>query len=56
MERKTDFFVILDCFCPLSPPPSLTMDPENQNFGKMNNIPKDIIISQMHTLNDSHMM
>ena len=32
------------------------MDPENQNFGKMNNTPEDIIILQMRTINDSHMM
>ena len=34
----------------------IPMDTENQNFGKMNNTPEDIIILQMHTINDSHMM
>ena len=45
-------FVILDHFLPFYPP----MDPENQNFGKMNNTPEDIIISQMCNINDNHMM
>ena len=39
-------------FFALLPP----MDPENQNFGKMNNTSDDIIILQMLTINDSHMM
>ena len=30
-EWETEFFAILDCFLPLTPP----MDPENQNFEKM---------------------
>ena len=42
------FFALL----PLYPP----MDPDNQNFGKMNNTSEDITILQMCTLNDSHMM
>ena len=33
-----------------------SMDPENQNFGKMKKTPEDIIILQMCTINDSHMM
>ena len=37
-------------FFALLPP----MEPENQNFGRMNNTPKDIIL-QMCTINDSHM-
>ena len=39
-------------FFALLPP----MDPENQNFLKMKKIPEDIIILQMCTINDSHMM
>ena len=39
-------------FYALLPP----MDPENQNFEKMKKIPEDIIILQMCTINDSHMM
>ena len=50
--QQTNFFVILDHFLPFY----LPMDPENQNFGKMNNTPDDIIILQMRTINDSHMM
>ena len=49
---QTEFFVILDKFLPFYPP----MDPENPNFGKMNNTPEEIIILQMRTINDSHMM
>ena len=51
MERD-NFFVILDRFLPFNPP----MDPENQNFGKIKEIPEEIIILQMCTINDSHMM
>ena len=32
------------------------MDSENQNFEKMKKISEDIIILQMWTINDSHMM
>ena len=32
------------------------MDPENENFEKMKNTPEDIIILQMCTKNESHMM
>ena len=32
------------------------MDPENQNFEKMKKTPEDIIILDMCTINDSHMM
>ena len=46
----TEFFIILDHFLPFYPP----MDPENQSFRKMNNTPKDVIILQMCTINDSH--
>ena len=37
-------------FLPFHPP----MDPENCNFGKMNNTTEDVIILQMSTINDSH--
>ena len=47
----TEIFVILGHFLPFYPP----MDPENQNFGKIKNIPAHIIL-QMCTINDSHMM
>ena len=39
-------------FFALLPP----MDPENQNFEKNEKIPGDIIILQMCTIDDSHMM
>ena len=32
------------------------MDPENQNFEKMKKTLEDIIILQMFTINDSHMI
>ena len=32
------------------------MDPENQNFEKMKKAPKDIIILQICTINNSHIM
>ena len=48
----TNFFVILDRFLPYYPP----MDPENQNFEKMKKNPEGIIILQICTINDSHMM
>ena len=50
--RQTEFFVILDRLLPFYIP----MDPENQNFETMKKIPEDIIILQMCTINDSHMM
>ena len=50
--QQTKFLVSLDNFLPFYPP----MDPENQNFRKMNTTPEDIIILQKHTINDSHMM
>ena len=52
MECNKRFFLILDYFLTFYP----TMDPENQNFHIMNNTPEDMIILQMHTINDSHMM
>ena len=50
--QQTECFVILDHFLPFYP----LMDPQNQNFRKMNNTPEDIIILQMCTINDSHKM
>ena len=50
--QQTEFFVIMDHFLPFYPP----MDPENQNFEKMKKTLEDIIILQMCTINDSHMM
>ena len=50
--QQTEFVVILDHFLPFYPP----MDPENQNFEKMKKTLEDIIILQMCTINDSHMM
>ena len=49
--NETEFFIILGHFLTFFP-----MDPENQNFGKMKNKPADIIILQMCTINDGHMM
>ena len=54
---QTEFFVILGHFLPFNP----LMDPENQNFEKMKKkkqkqTPKDIILLQMCTINDNHMM
>ena len=50
--QQTLSFVILYCFLPFYP----SIDPENQNFEKMKTIPEDIIILQICTINDSHMM
>ena len=52
MERNRQFFVILDHFLPFYPPINL----ENKNFVKMKKVPQDIILLQMCTINDSHMM
>ena len=50
--QQTEFFVILGHFLPFHPPG----DPENQNFDILKNLPWDIIILHMGTLNDNHMM
>ena len=50
--QRTELFAILDHFLPFYPP----MGTENQNFLKMKKTPEDIIILQMHPINDSHMM
>ena len=55
VEHKQNFF-ILDCLLPFYPP----MDPENQNFEKAKKTTADIIILiiilQMCTINDNHMI
>ena len=38
--QQKELFAILDHFLPFYPP----MDPESQDFGKINNTPEDIII------------
>ena len=48
----TEFFVIMDCLFPFHAP----MDPENENFEKMKKALEDIIVLQMFTINDSHMI
>ena len=50
--QHPQFFVILDRFLPFYPP----MDPENQNFKKMQKTPEDIITLQIRIINDSHMI
>ena len=52
MERNRQFLVILNHFLPFYP----HKDPENQNFEKMKKTPEDIIILQICTINDSHMI
>ena len=47
-----NIFVILDNFLHFYPP----KNQKNQDLEKMKNTPKDIIILQMYTINDSHMM
>ena len=52
MERnRWNFLSFWTIFCSFA-----SMDQEDQNVGKMNNTPEDIIILQMRTTNDSHMM
>ena len=50
--RQTECFVTMDSFLPFYFP----MDPENQNFEKMKKVLEDIIILQMFTINESHMI
>ena len=50
--RQTELFIILERFLLFYPP----MDPENQNLKKMKKVTENIIILQMCTVNDSHMM
>ena len=48
---QTEFFVILDHFCPLTP-----KNPENQNFENIEKTQGDIILLRMCTINEDHMM
>ena len=50
--RQTELFIILYCFLLFYH----TMDPENQNFEKRKKTAEGIIIIEMCTTNDSHMM
>ena len=47
------FWVI---FCPFNTPPPHLPPLQNQHFSKIKKTPEDIIILQMCTINDSHMM
>ena len=50
--NRQNFLSLWTVFCPFFPP----VDPENQNSKKMKKTLEDIIILQMFTLNDSHMI
>ena len=50
--RQTEFFVISDYFLPFYP----INNPENQNFEKMKKTPGGIIILNMSTINENHIM
>ena len=50
--QQTEFFVILDHFLHFYPTNNL----KNQNFEKIKQIPRDIIISHRCTITDNHMM
>ena len=50
--QQTEFFVILNHFLPFYPP----NNPENQNFEKMKKMSRYIIILNMCTINENHMM
>ena len=47
-----------ESFCHFGPPFTFLPcnNPKNQNFGKMKKTPQHIIILQLHTINDNHMM
>ena len=49
---RTEFFIILDHFLQFYPP----NNPKNQNFENIKKTPGDIIILNMCTINDNHMM
>ena len=51
MDCDRQFFVILDNFLSFYPPKNL----KNQNFEKLKKAPGDIIILQMHPINENHM-
>ena len=50
--QKTEFFIILDHLLPFDP----TNKPKNQTFEKIKKTPEVIIILQLCTTNDDHMM
>ena len=50
---RQNFLSLWTISCPFSTPP---MDPENQNFEKLKRALEDIIILQMFSINDSHMI
>ena len=50
--RQTEFVVILDHFLTFYP----TNNPKSKLFKKSKNLPGDIIILEMCTINDNHMM
>ena len=52
MEGNRQFFVTLDHFLLFYP----SMDQENLNFENMKKTPEDIIILQMGTIDDSHLI
>ena len=51
-SEQIELFIILDYFLPFNSP----SNQENQKFEKMKNIPGDIIILHMCTINANHMM
>ena len=51
MQWKEIFFILDHCL-PFYPP----NNPKNENFEKLKKAPGDIIILQMFTINDNHMM
>ena len=50
--RQTVFFVIFGHFLSFDPPNNL----KNKSFEKVKKTPEDIIILDLHTKNDNHMM
>ena len=50
--QQTEIFVILDHLLPFH----LPNNPKNQNFEKMKNLPKDIVILHRCNINDNHKM
>ena len=56
MVPNRQFFLILETICCPSPPPSPTNNPKNQNFENIKNIPGDIVILHMCTVNENHMI
>ena len=48
---QTEFCVILDHFCPLTP-----KNQHKQNYENIEKTPEDIILLHMCTINEDHMM